>query len=156
MGEASLHKRTHRKGVPRLRNCSKPSPKGEKGSVAMSPEDNKAADRRYVEEVLNRGNLEVIDELRTDDVEGIYQRVTAFRMAFPDLQVTIETQVAEGDWAVMRLTYRGTHLGPFMGVPPTGKKVAFATIAMNRYAEGKSVENWGITDVHGLLKQLQE
>lgn len=89
-------------------------------------------------------------------MEGIRQRVTAFRTAFPDLQVTIETQVAEGDWAVMRLTYRGTHLGPFMGVPPTGKKVAFKTIAMNRYAEGTSVENWGITDVYGLLQQLQE
>jgi predicted ester cyclase len=92
----------------------------------MSPEDNKAADRRYVEEVLNRGNLQVIDELRTDDVEGVYQRVRGFRTAFPDLHVTIDTQVAEGDWAVMRLTFRGTHLGPCMGVPPTGKKVAFA------------------------------
>jgi len=122
----------------------------------MSTEDNKAADRRYVEEVLNRGNLEVINELRTDDVEGVYQRVTAFRTAFPDLQVTIETQVAEGDWVVMRLIYRGTHLGPFMGVPPTGKKVEFATIAMNRYSDGKSVENWGIHDLHGLLKQLKE
>ena len=121
----------------------------------MATEDNKAADRRYVEEVLNRGNLQVIAELRTDDVEGIYQRVTAFRTAFPDLQVTIETQVAEGDWAVMRLTYRGTHLGPFMGVPPTGKKVEFKTIAMNRYLDGKSVENWGIHDMYGLLQQLQ-
>jgi predicted ester cyclase len=121
----------------------------------MSTQDNKAADRRYVEEVLNRGNLEVIDELRTDDVEGVYQRVMAFRTSFPDLQVTIETQVAEGDWAVMRLTFRGTHLGPFMGVPPTGKQVAFKTIAMNRYKDGKSVENWGIHDVHGLLEQLK-
>jgi predicted ester cyclase len=118
-------------------------------------EQNKAADRRYVEEVLKRGNLQVIDELRTDDVEGVRNRVTMFRTAFPDLHVTIETQVAEGDWAVMRLTFRGTHLGPFLGVPPTGKQVAFATIAMNRYADGKSVENWGIHDFHGLLEQLK-
>jgi predicted ester cyclase len=122
----------------------------------MSTEENKAADRRYVEEVLNRGNLQVINELRTDDVEGVYHRVTGFRTAFPDLQVTIETQVAEGDWTVIRLTFRGTHLGPFLGVPPTGKKVEFATIAMNRYSDGKSVENWGIHDFHGLLKQLKE
>jgi predicted ester cyclase len=119
-------------------------------------EQNKAADRRYVEEVLNQGNLEVIDELRTDDVEGVRTRVTRLRTAFPDLHVTIETQVAEGDWAVMRLTFRGTHLGPFMGVPPTGKQVAFATIAMNRYADGKSVENWGLHDFHGLLEHLKE
>lgn len=122
----------------------------------MSTEENKAADRRYVEEVLNRGNLQVIDELRTDDTEGVHQRVTAFRTAFPDLQVSIETQVAEGDWVVMRLIYRGTHLGPFLGVPPTGKRVEFATIAMNRYSDGKSVENWGIHDFYGLLKQLKE
>jgi len=119
-------------------------------------EQNKAADRRYVEEVLNQGHMEVIDELRMDDVEGIRTRVTMFRTAFPDLQVTMETQVAEGDWAVMRLIYHGTHLGTFMGVPPTGKKVAFATIAMNRYADGKSVENWGIHDLYGLLAQLKD
>jgi predicted ester cyclase len=117
---------------------------------------NKAADRRYVEEVLNQGNMEVIDELRTDDVQGIRERVTRFRTAFPDLQVTIETQVAEGDWAVMRLIFHGTHLAPFLGVAPTGKRVEFATIVMNRYAGGKSVENWGIHDYYGLLQHLQE
>jgi predicted ester cyclase len=122
----------------------------------MSTEQNKIADRRFVEEVLNQGHLEVIDELRTDDVEGVYHRITMVRTAFPDLHVTIETQVAEGDWAVMRLTFRGTHLGSFMGVPPTGKQVAFATITMNRYADGTSVENWGIHDWHALLKQLKE
>jgi predicted ester cyclase len=116
---------------------------------------NKAADRRYVEEVLNQGNMEVIDELRTDDVQGIRERVTRFRTAFPDLQVTIETQVAEDDWAVMRLIFHGTHLGPFLGVPPTGKRVEFATIVMNRYSGGKSVENWGIHDYYGLLQHLQ-
>jgi len=122
----------------------------------MSTEDNKAADRRFIEEVLNRGNLQVIDELRTVDVEGVYHRITGLRTAFPDLHLTIETQVAEGDWAVMRLTYQGTHLGPFMGVPPTGKKVEFRAITMNRYADGKSVENWGVHDFHALLTQLKE
>jgi predicted ester cyclase len=121
----------------------------------MSTEENKAADRRFVEEVLNQGNLQVIDELRADDPQGVRNRVTMVRTAFPDLHATIETQVAEGDWAVMRFIIRGTHLGPFMGVPPTGKKVAFATITMNRYADGTSVENWGLHDWHGLLEQLK-
>jgi predicted ester cyclase len=118
-------------------------------------EVNKAAARRYVEEVLNRGNMQVIDELRADDVEGAHRRVAAFRTAFPDLHVTIETEVAEGDWVAMRLNFQGTHLGPFMGVPPTGKKVAFATITMNRYVGGTLVENWGVHDLHGLLEQLK-
>ncbi len=121
----------------------------------MSTEENKAADRRFVEEVLNQGHLEVIDELRKDDPLGARARITMLRTAFPDLHATIETQVAEGDWAVMRLTLRGTHLGPFMGVPPSGKQVAFAMMAMNRYADGTSVENWGIHDWHGLLQQLK-
>ena len=122
----------------------------------MSTEDNKALDRHYIEEVWNQGHLQVIDELRTVDVAGMYQRIGELRTAFPDLHVTIETHVAEGDWTVMRCRYRGTHLGPFMGVPPTGKQVAFAGIGMNRYSEGKSVENWGVQDIHGLLKQLTE
>jgi predicted ester cyclase len=121
----------------------------------MSTEQNKIADRRFVEEVLNQGHLEVIDELRKDEPEGARNRITMVRTAFPDLHVTIETQVAEGDWAVMRLTFQGTHLGPFMGVPPTGKQVAFESITMNRYADGTSVENWGIHDWHGLLAQLK-
>jgi len=125
------------------------------GGYATS-EENKAADRRYVDEVLNQGHLEVIDELRTDDLEGVRGRVRMFRAAFPDLHVTVDGQVAEGDWAVMRLTFRGTHKGEFMGVPPTGKSVEFATIVMNRYVDGKSVENWGLHDFHGLLKHLNE
>lgn len=56
----------------------------------------------------------------------------------------------------MRMTFRGTHLGEFMGVAATGKKVEFATISMNRYSGGKSVENWGMHDLHGLLRQLSD
>lgn len=118
-------------------------------------EQNKAADRRNAEAVLNRGNLHVLDELRTEGMEGVRDRITMFRTAFPELPVTIETQVAEGDWAVMRLIFRGAHLGSFLGMPPNGKQVAFAAIAMNRYADGKSVENWGIHDFHGQLEQMK-
>lgn len=57
---------------------------------------------------------------------------------------------------MMRMTFRGTHLGEFMGVAATGKKVEFATISMNRYSGGKSVENWGMHDLHGLLRQLSD
>jgi predicted ester cyclase/ketosteroid isomerase-like protein len=118
-------------------------------------EQNKALDRRFVEEVLNQGSLEVIDELRTIDLDGTRQRIRMFRSAFPDLHVTIETQVADGDWVVSRCVFRGTHLGDLMGLPPTGKTVEFQTIAMNRYSNGKSVEEWGIRDIHGLLQQLR-
>jgi len=118
-------------------------------------EQNKALDRRFVKEVLNQGNLAVIDELRTMDVDGARQRIRMFRTAFPDLRVTTETQVAERDWVVTRCIFRGTHLGDLMGMPPTGKKVEFQAIVMNRYSNGKSVEEWGIRDIHGLLQQVR-
>jgi predicted ester cyclase len=118
-------------------------------------EANKALDRRFVDEVLNNGQLEVIDELRTVDTKGARHRIQMFRTAFPDLHVTVETQVAEGDWVVTRCVFHGTHLGNLMGLSPTGKKVAFDVIVMNRYSNGKSVEEWGIRDIHGLLQQVR-
>jgi len=119
-------------------------------------EENRALDRRFVEEVLNQRKLDVIDELRTIDVDGTRQRIRMFQTAFPDLHVTIETQVADGDWVISRCVFRGTHRGQLMGMPPTGRKVEFQTIAMNRYSNGKSVEEWGIRDIHGLLQQLRD
>ena len=119
-------------------------------------EENKALDRRFIEEVLNQGNLDVIDELRTVDVTSTRQRIQMFRTAFPDLRVTIGTQVAEGDWVATRCVFHGTHLGDLMGMPPTGKTVEFQTIAMNRYSNGTSVEEWGIRDMDGLRQQLRD
>jgi predicted ester cyclase/ketosteroid isomerase-like protein len=119
-------------------------------------EQNKALDRRFVDEVLNQGRLEVIDELRTIDTDGTRQRIHMFRTAFPDLRVTIETQVAQDDWVVSRCIFRGTHLGDLMGIASTGNKVEFQTIAMNRYSNGMSVEEWGIRDIQGLLQQLRD
>jgi predicted ester cyclase len=119
-------------------------------------EQNKALDRRFVEEVLNQGKLEVIDELRTIDADGTRQRIRMLHTAFPDLRATIETQLADGDWVISRCVFRGTHRGELMGLPPTGRKVEFQVIAMNRYSNGKSVEEWGIRDIHGLLQQLRD
>ncbi len=119
-------------------------------------EQNKALDRRFVEEVLNQGKLEIIDELRTIDVGGTRQRIQMLQRAFPDLHVTIETQVADSDRVISRCVFRGTHLGDLMGLRSTGRRVEFQTIAMNRYSDGKSVEEWGIRDIHGLLQQLRD
>lgn len=119
-------------------------------------EQNKALDRRFVEEVLNRGNLDVINELRAVDVEAVRRRIQMFRTAFPDLHVTIENQVAEGDWVVSRCVFLGTHMGELMGRPATGKRVKFDVFAMNRYSNGISVEEYGIRDIQGLLQQLKD
>ena len=74
--------------------------------------------------------------------------------AFPDVHFTIEDQVAEADKVVTRWTWRGTHQGPFQGIPPTGKHVMVTGVGINRFANGKVVENWTNMDILGLLQQL--
>jgi steroid delta-isomerase-like uncharacterized protein len=134
----------------------------------MSTEQNKAVYRRFMEEVVNQGNLAVVDELVAVDVveheelppgypqgrEGVKQFFAMLRTAFPDLQATIEDLIAEGDKVVGRGTWSGSHRGQFMDIPPTGKRVSFGVMDIGRIADGKIVEHWGQTDMLGLLQQL--
>ncbi|MGE0542955.1 MAG: ester cyclase [Dehalococcoidia bacterium] len=77
-----------------------------------------------------------------------------FYAAFPDLQHTIEEQVAEGNTVVTRLVARGTHRGEFQGIPPTGRAVTVAAISVQRYRDGQIVEQDLILDALGLMQQL--
>lgn len=133
----------------------------------MSTEQNKALVRR-LEEVFNRGNISLVDELFAPDFveheelppgippgrEAVKQLTTMFRSAFPDFKATIDDIVAEGDKVVIRQTWSGTHKGEFMGVPPTGKSVSFGVIDIVRIAGGKLVEHWGQMDMMGMMQQL--
>jgi predicted ester cyclase len=74
--------------------------------------------------------------------------------AFPDLHATIEDLIAEDDKVVDRMTCEGTHQGFFMGAPPTGKRVKWSFIDINRIVDGKVVEHWAEADTMGLLHQL--
>ena len=133
----------------------------------MSAEENKATIRRYVAEAWNKGNVTIMDELMAPNYarymafsasplnrEGQKQRILGFRRAFPDIQLTIEDMVAEGDKVTFRLTLRGTHQGEFQGRPPTGKQIAVGAVDIARFEQGKIVEQWGQTDMLGLLQQL--
>ena len=128
-------------------------------------ERNKLLVRRAVEDVWNRGNVAIVDELVASDVvihasreiqgpAGIKQVSASLRQAFPDLHVAIEDQIAEGDKVVTRWTARGTHTGAFQGMPPTGKPCRFTGIAIDRIANDKTVECWTNVDELGLLHQL--
>ena len=77
-----------------------------------------------------------------------------FFAAFPDMQITIEDQIAEGDKAAVRVTIRGTHQGAFMDIPPTGKQVSMTGIGIDRFKDGKFVESWFNEDDLGLMQQL--
>jgi len=87
----------------------------------------------------------------TDALGGL---IAAFRTAFPDLLVTTEDVVAAGDRVAARFTTRGTHLGHFMNVAPTGRRVEFAGFGLFRLAEGKIVEEWVLDDLLALMNQL--
>ena len=135
----------------------------------MSTEDNKALTRRFFQEFWDQKNLSVADELMaTDHVdhtpgsppglppgpEGFKQFASVYFAAFPDLRLTIEDMVAEGDEVVTRWTSHATHTGNFIGIPPTGKSASITGITINCIVEGKSVETWTNFDMLGLLQQL--
>jgi steroid delta-isomerase-like uncharacterized protein len=129
-------------------------------------ERNKAHMQRVIEEIYNRGNLAVVDELAASDLlihtssddirgrDGAKGYVTALRAAFPDLHFKIEQQIAEGDVVMTRWTARGTHRGEFQGIPATGKVVRMTGSDIDRIVDGKTVECWAQVDELSLLQQL--
>ncbi len=135
--------------------------------VPMSTHTNKASVRRFYDEVFNKKNRAAIGEFIDPDqvdhaalpgtpggLAGAKQTIAMYLTAFPDLHFTVEDIIAEGDKVVARLTVRGTQQGAFMGIPPTGKKVASTAIDINRIVDDKSVEHWIEMDTLGLLQQL--
>ncbi len=133
----------------------------------MGVEENKATVQMFYDEVLNRGNLDVIDKTTAENYvdhtappgmspgrEGERQWFALLRAAFPDGQTTIDDIIAEGDKVVVRATMTGTHQGDFMGIPATGKQVTISGIDVVRFHEGQSVEHWGQWDMAALMQQL--
>ena len=130
-------------------------------------DENKKLYLRLADEVLTKKNWALVDELIAPDfrehVGGEVRRVgvegfTAARLrrnaAFPDWTVTVDDIIAEGDKVVARATGQGTHLGEYMGIPPTGKRIKVSWIAIYRIADGKLAEHWQQIDELGLRQQL--
>jgi steroid delta-isomerase-like uncharacterized protein len=86
--------------------------------------------------------------------EGVKQFFTYFFSAFPDLQLTVEDILAEGDRVVTRWTMRGSHHGEFFGIPATGRQVTVTGMDIWRIADGKAAEHWDSIDNLGMLQQL--
>ena len=132
----------------------------------MSTEENKAFVRR-VYDAINAKDPDALDELIAADVssnhrfphgdgglEGFKESFSAALTSFPDYNITIDDQIAEGDKVVTRYTARGTQEGDFMGVAPTGKAIELIGIDIDRIAGGKIVERWGNWNTIGMLQQL--
>ena len=126
-------------------------------------ERNKALVRKIVEEMFNRGNLDVAPEIfaakfvdrghgqvanKKDGPEGFAQFVTAVRAALPDLKATIQNMVAEGDYVAMWNRATATHQGELFGMPPSGKEINMRDFHFFRFANGKIVEHWNSVSLY--------
>jgi steroid delta-isomerase-like uncharacterized protein len=133
----------------------------------VSVEEHKAIVRRYYDDLWNRRDTALADELIATDFafrgslgtetrgrDGFLRYVATVRAAFPDFDNTVEELIAEGDKVVARLTYRGTHRGELFGVEPTGTAIAFAGVAIFTVRDGRLATGWVLGDTLGLLRQL--
>jgi predicted ester cyclase len=133
----------------------------------VSPDDNKAVIRADVETIFNQQQLDRADELVAPDyvdhaalpgqapgLEGAKKKWAMYLAGIPDLGVTIEEMVAEGDKVGVRRSYAGTHGGRCWGVPPTGKQVRIGGISIFRLTGGKIAEHWEQLDRLTLMQQL--
>ncbi|MBB6500452.1 ester cyclase [Pedobacter cryoconitis] len=129
---------------------------------------NKEIVKRFNLEVIEQGNLESFEELMDDQFINqtapggmdsgpkgmIHTFNNILRPAFPDLKVIIHEQIAEGDLVTTRKTIEGTHLGSFIGIPATGKKITIQVIDVVRIVNDKYYEHWGMNTMHIVLAEL--
>lgn len=128
---------------------------------------NKEIVRRWILEGFAAGNVDLADELIAEDFTnhtpqpgqqpgraGLKQAVLGLRGSFADLDVSIHDMLADDDLVAVRDVVRGTHVGPFAGVPPTGKHVEVSRLAFYRLCAGQIAEHWAQLDTLGLLQQL--
>ena len=130
-------------------------------------QDNIAIVRQFYDEVMSKGNLDLIDDIIADDMieheeipglssgkEGVRQFMSAMRQAFPDLRVEAEDIIAGGDKVATRGRLTGTHRSDFMDIPATNNGVDVPFYDILRFSDGKVVEHWGLTDMMTMMQQL--
>lgn len=133
----------------------------------MNTDTNKATAQRWLEEGFNAHNPDGFDDYFAPDVvnhalppdmpngaEGTKMFAGMFFNAFPDIVLTFEHVVAQGDRLALHWSATGTHRGDLMGIPPTGREVQLQGVAIDRFENGRSVEHWEIMDQLGLMVQL--
>lgn len=129
-------------------------------------EENKTKMRQFYTEVMQKGNVAMLDDLVAPDfvdhqpapgqdagAAGVKQFVSALHKAISGLQVTVEHVVAEGDMVVAHVVCRGKQTGDLLGIPASGKDVVMRVSDLVRIQNGKAVERWGVEDMSGLVPQ---
>ena len=133
----------------------------------MSPSEQKVLISRFFDELYSQGRTAILDEAFSPDAvrysnrapaaagaKAIGQYVLGLRSIFPDLHVSVDDTIAEGDKVMAWITVSGTHRGPFMDIPPTGKRISIAEVQVFRFERDKVVDVRVLGDVYGLLTQL--
>lgn len=135
----------------------------------MTVDENKTIARRFIEEVCNRQDLDLADQLIVEDYvhhdpslppelqrgRDNYKKLFGmFLTAFPDLRGTVEDLLAEGDKVAARVRWQGTHQGELQGIAPTGKRVNFGFMQIQRIEGDKIAEGWVVFDALGMMQQL--
>ena len=133
----------------------------------MSIEGNKEICRRFFDQVHNKHNLHVIDELVAADVvshspfpgqkpgaAGVRETMATFLGAFPDLSIEMTHLIAEADKVVAHFTVSGTHRGELMGKQPTDRRVSYEEVIVLRLRDGRIVEHWAVADALSLMRGI--
>jgi len=132
----------------------------------MSVEQNKANERRFIEEVLNQGQIDRLSDFiapnyvyhlpgnEVKGLEGLSQMFSMYKSAVPDLHYKIEYMVGEGDLLAVFCTLSGTLKGTLMGAPPTNKHMVLPIALLTRWQNGKEIEAWPYSDSLSMYKQL--
>lgn len=143
---------------------------GEHPSLRLARTENEALFRRFVDDVVNEGRLDVVDDLVSRDLvvhvagdpvsirgpDELKARVRAYRRAFPDLTLEVDDLIVTGTEVVGRVTMTGTHEGEFGGIEPTGARIDVERVLIDRLERGSVVERWETIDTHTLRRQLGE
>jgi len=133
----------------------------------MSIERNKQLICHYIENIVNTGDVQDIDQYispayyegnrpngQVVGIEGAKHHIASVRETYPDLHLTVEQQIAEGDWVATRITARGTHLGEWLDMKPTGKKVEISGINFDKVVDGRIVEHGGAANTFEALLEI--
>jgi predicted ester cyclase len=121
-------------------------------------EQSKQVVRDYYERVINGRDLDAVAEFFADErmVEGVRRGCFAYFEAFPDMHVSLDELIGEGESVFLRSTLTGTHDGEYKGIPATGRHVATECAEVFRIRDGKFAGYWCLTNVAGLMRQLTE
>lgn len=136
----------------------------------MTAQENKQLAKRFFEDVLTEGQVELIDKLVAEDYvehevppgqeppadgrQALKEMVEGIREGIPDLEVHVDKLLADGDLVAIHTRWSGTHAGPLWGIEPTNEQVSFHAVDIVRIEDGRAREHWGVTDNLSLFSQV--